>query len=143
MKSKLLFLALAVLTVISCTKSKLEPDLTSQQKIEKILLEMKALGDSKGKVIVFNLKDLEKENYSKYFEIKPYTEKIYAFNHPDSEPNTDNYTVTCTWSDGSQTTTECGADARCAGAATWDCLDNGGCATVCNARISYKPTKLL
>lgn len=132
------------LILISCTDSA-NSDLEKEksQKIEKLLLEMKTLGDAKGKVVVFKLENLDKEDYSELIEVVPYTKKVYTFNHPDVEPNTDNYTVTCNWGDGSQTITECGSDAACAGSATWNCVENGGCATICNAKIMYKPSNLL
>ena len=79
--------------------------------------------------------------------LKLYKRKILDFNAGRDTSKLlgpgDNYVVTCTWGDGTSTTTNCGESASCAGAATWKCLDEGGCARVCNARIRYTPGKII
>ncbi|WP_155839650.1 hypothetical protein [Aquimarina latercula] len=153
---KLISIFCLMLIIISCTKEEdtttnpdnnvvlLEGNEISQKTIDDIVAEMKSIGDSQGKTIEFELKHLTKPDYHKYFKIQELTQKIMIFNNADKPESFlaksgDNYTVTCTYGDGSTETTECGASVRCAGAATWACIDNGGCATVCNARISYTP----
>jgi hypothetical protein len=115
-------------------------DITSQS-IKKVLNEMKSLGDNENKVVTFELKNILKKDYKEHFKLINYSQKVLAFAAGTNRETIkkDNYTVTCTWGDGSTKVTECGANVGCAGQATWDCLENGGCATICNAKITYKP----
>ena len=117
-------------------------DNTEQSKIELLLNKMKEIGDTKGKIVKFNFENFNKENYLNLIEVSSHSREVFMFNNPKIDPIEDNYTVTCYWGDGTETVTECGNDVRCAGSATWDCLDNGGCARVCNARITYVPSNL-
>lgn len=114
----------------------------SKDAIENIISEMKDLGDSQEKIIVFETKNILSPNPSEYFKILNVSKKAYIFSTGSSKvflgPD-DNYTVTCSYSDGETVVTECGNDVACAGSATWECTENGGCATICNAKITYIP----
>lgn len=131
------------ISIISCsnTRDVDKSDVTIKD-IEKVLENMKSLGDSEGKIVSFELKNIIKEDYKKHFNLIENSKKILDFATGTIKKRTlqeDNYTVTCTWGDGTTKVTKCGANVGCAGQATWDCLENGGCTTICNAKITYKP----
>lgn len=125
-------------------KSSLNVNHSSGEKISLLLEEMKILADSRQKIVVFELSNLEEDNYITHIRVLENSSKIIEFsrgldkNFKSFGPD-DNYTVTCTYSDGSTVVTECGQSTYCAGEATGACLDSGGCATVCNSKITYYP----
>lgn len=133
----------------SCTNNEevsIDSNSKIQENINSVLAEMKSLGDSQGKIIVYEVKNISKKDYQKYFEVIKNSKKVLDFalgsdSNQRKGPG-DNYTVTCTWGNGETTVTECGESTSCAGQATWDCLENGGCATICNAKITYTPSKI-
>ena len=114
----------------------------SKNTIENIISQMKNLGDSEEKIIVFETKNITSNKPSEHFKILDISKKAYMFASGSSKtflaPDED-YTVTCTYSDGETVVTECGNDVACAGSATWECTESGGCATICNAKITYIP----
>ena len=138
-----LIYVLIMSTSVSCTDKeevKTGANSVNQKMIETILVEMKTLGDAQGKIIEFDVKNISKKDYRNHFEILKNSKKILDFASGSSEKRKeDNYTVTCTWGNGTTKVTECGSNVGCAGQATWDCLENGGCATICNAKITYTP----
>jgi hypothetical protein len=141
---KIMYVLCFSMLFIACSQEEENSTNEIQQKdIESILLDMKKVGDAEGKIVVFKLENFEKGNYIKNFELIENTKKVMAFaqgsNDLSKSPG-DNYTVTCTWGNGDTKVSECGEDVGCAGAATWDCIDNGGCATICNAVITYTPS---
>ena len=141
---KVLYLLCLIAFLTSCSeKEHANSNEISEAEITNILTEMKSLGDSQGKIIKFEMKNLKEKNYSKYFDVVDNSDKVMAFaKGQDFQKNGgpgDNYTVTCTWGSGEPVVTECGESVSCAGQATWDCLENGGCATICNAVITYVP----
>lgn len=118
-------------------------DEIQQKDIENILSDMKKVGDAEGKIVVFEMKNFDKKDYAKSFELIENTEKVLAFasgSNDISKSPGDDYKVTCTYGNGETEVTECGEDVGCAGAATWKCLDSGGCATICNAVLTYTPS---
>lgn len=129
---KTLYFVCLILLSVSCSeKDDTNTGEISQVDIEEILTEMKSLGESEGKIIVF--------------EIIENSEKVLAFatgQDINKRGLGDNYTVTCTWGNGESEITECGESVPCAGQATWDCLENGGCATICNAKITFTPANI-
>lgn len=150
-----LYLILLVFFLSSCTNNnneevniddKIESDVSVNKKqIEDILTQMKSLGNSQGKIIVFELENIIKEDYKKYFKIIQNSKKVLDFaSGSDSSlmQKKDNYTVTCNWGNGESEVTECGESVACAGSATWDCLENGGCATICNGKITFVPANI-
>lgn len=132
----------------SLTKKHIEIDgiTLTQEKIEAVISEIKSLGDSQGKIIVFRVENILKKDYQKYFQVIKDSKKVLIFsagsNNYSKTGSGDNYTVTCNLPDGQTTVTECGEDVGCAGHATWECLEHGGCATICNAKITYIPSKI-
>lgn len=113
----------------------------NQTDIEKMLVEMKRLAESKGKMVTFEMKNFKKKDYKQHFEVIENSERILAFalgTENQLKKDEENFTVTCTWGNGEVEVTECHS-LSCAGQATWDCLDEGGCATVCGAKITYIP----
>ncbi|QHI36469.1 hypothetical protein IMCC3317_18320 [Kordia antarctica] len=141
---KIMYLVcLLVLTVACSDTEETNSNNIQEATIEKILQDMKKVGDAKGKIVVFEMKNYKGQDYKEHFELIENSTKVLAFAtglKNNSKSPGDNYTVTCTWGDGDTTVTECGESAGCAGQATWDCLENGGCATVCNAKITYTPS---
>lgn len=137
------FICLLVLTVACSDTEETTSNEIQEATIEKILQDMKEVGDARGKIVVFEMKNYNGQDYKKHFELIENSTKVLAFATGLKNNNTspgDNYTVTCTWGDGETTVTECGENVGCAGEATWDCLNNGGCATICNAKITYTPS---
>ena len=143
---KTLYFVCLILLLVSCSeKDDTNTDEISQVDIEEILTEMKSLGESEGKIIVFEMKNFKEKDFTKYFEIIENSEKVLAFatgQDINKRGPGDNYTVTCTWGNGESEVTECGESVACAGQATWDCLENGGCATICNAKITFTPANI-
>ena len=148
---KLLCLLLFAVWITSCTQEQDKATVensnsVTKKNVEDVLAQMKSLGDAQGKIIVFEVENISKEDYKKYFEVIKNSKKVMDFaSGTDSSSRKapeDNYTVTCTWGNGETMVTECGENVGCAGAATWDCLENGGCATICNARITYTPANI-
>ncbi|MEP0266081.1 hypothetical protein [Dokdonia sp.] len=152
LSARLLFI-LSLILFFSCSEketvvdgelsqSKIIQNDVSKSTIEGIISEMKNLGDSQEKIIVFETKNIISDNPSEHFKILNVSKKAYIFSTGSSKaflgPD-DNYTVTCSYSDGETVVTECGNDVACAGSATWECTENGGCATICNAKITYIP----
>jgi len=140
--------ALIAFFIISCSKEKdvhNNVNEVNQKKIETILNQIKSLGDSQGKIVVFKLENASKKDYQEYFEIiensKDVLEFTLGFDSKLQEDKQATMTVTCTWGNGETEETVC-TNLACAGQATWDCLENGGCATVCNTRIVYIPSKI-
>lgn len=155
--NKLFFLPfLAIILVASCSEKDNEANIfeanrsaeieITQNQINDVFAEIKSLGDSQGKIITFDIKNLTNKNYQKHFKVVQNSKKVMdftlGFDSSQKDPE-DNYTVTCTWGDGKTEVTECGSDVGCAGQATWDCLDLGGCAAICNARITYVPATII
>lgn len=141
-----IILILLMIISVSCTKAEETSNHDfSQTDIEKMLVDMKRLAESKGKIVTFEMKNFKKKDYTQHFEVIENSSKVLAFaSGSDSNWNKkeDNYTVTCTWGNGDVETTECGNSPGCAGQATWDCLEEGGCATICNAKITYTPSNI-
>ncbi|MEM6718643.1 MAG: hypothetical protein AAF611_04995 [Bacteroidota bacterium] len=115
-----------------------------QKDIEKVLADMKKVGDAEGKIVVFKMKDFDKHTYAKNFKLIENSRKVIAFATGSRDFSklslSGNYQVTCTYGNGEVEVTDCGEDEVCAGIATWECVDNGGCATICNAVIMYTPS---
>lgn len=143
---KTLYFVRLILLSVSCSeKDDANTNEINQVDIEKVLTEMKNLGESEGKIIVFEMKNLKEKDYAKYFEVIENSEKVLAFascQGINKRGPGDNFTVTCTWGNGESEVTECGESVSCAGQATWDCLENGGCATICNAKITFTPANI-
>ncbi|MFD0862173.1 hypothetical protein ACFQ1M_08125 [Sungkyunkwania multivorans] len=142
-------LCLTFIILLSCSnieEEALGDDDITQKRIESTLMQMKSLGDAQGKIVKFNMEHLYENSYQKHFEVVANSKKVLDFaaggdsSHSRRE---DNYTVICFWGNGDSTVTECGDDVGCAGAATWACIQDGGCAKVCNGRISYVPKTIL
>lgn len=150
-----LYLILLVIFCISCSENEVsleDASFENQNRIiqkghtknllSDLILEMKLLGDQNESIIVFETKNIMSSNPLEHFKILDISKKAYLFNSGNSKaffgPD-DDYTVTCSYSDGETVVTECGNDVLCAGNATWDCTESGGCATVCNAKITYIP----
>ncbi|MAQ76575.1 MAG: hypothetical protein CL613_09610 [Aquimarina sp.] len=144
-------LSLLFINFYSCTKEETETSVDetaiTQKQIEKVYEEIKSLGDSQGKIVTFELSNLSDPDYQQHFKVLENSKKILDFNAGADTSKLlgpgDNYVVTCIFGNGETETTECGESAACAGAATWKCLDEGGCARVCNARVRYTPGKII
>ncbi|AXG67829.1 hypothetical protein KORDIASMS9_00011 [Kordia sp. SMS9] len=147
MKNYLKFTYLLCFSVLLFGCSENEEDIITeeiqQKDIKNILLDMKKVGDAEEKIVVFEMKNFDKKNYEQHFELIENSKKVIAFATGSSDfrksPG-DNYKVTCTYGNGETEVTECGEDPGCAGDATWKCLASGGCATICNAVITYTPS---
>lgn len=122
-------------------------DISSEQlklRIDNVVSEMKAIGTESGKIVKYKFENLKKDDYMSYMVVLENTDKILSFvngTNPQNRGEGDNYVVTCTYGDGEIVTTECGENVGCAGQATWDCLEGGGCAGICNnkAELSFTP----
>ncbi|WP_204343855.1 hypothetical protein [Psychroserpens algicola] len=134
----------------SCDSSDSAKETLSEEqiklRIDNILSEIKAIGNESGKIVKYKFENLKKDDYMSYFDVLENSEKIIAFTNgtnPQAREEGDNYKVTCTYGDGEVVVTECGENVGCAGQATYDCLEGGGCATICNnkAELSFTPAQ--
>lgn len=144
--AKIILVVFLMAFMSSCTKTE-EEDISgiTQLEINNAIDQMKSLGDQKGKIVYFNVGNLLKEDYQNYFEVVEDSKKVLDFSSGSDtslQRAGDNYTVTCSWGNGESEVTECGSNVGCAGKATWECLENGGCATICNAKIMYIPSNI-
>ncbi len=139
-------LTFVLFSFISCQENT-SKELTNKNTLDKkalahIIKEMKIKADLSGKIVEFSLEYLKENTPEKHIKLKKNTDDIIAFASAakDYKYVGNSYMVYCSYTDGTVTTTNCGGDAGCAGAATWDCLDSGGCASICGqTKITYHP----
>ena len=112
------------------------------KQVEHFMDVARTLGRNAKDVVSF---DLVYDGKTKNFQMRnikvPYKNFI-PFGHT---PGTEKYTVSCAGGSAGGTTTECSGKV-CVGTAVKDCLDSGGCATVCASKtihIIYIPDNLL
>ncbi|WP_299335446.1 hypothetical protein [uncultured Psychroserpens sp.] len=145
-----LLLCAFALNFTSCEKESNPENISSEElrlRIDKVVSKMKVLGDENSKIVTYEFANLKKDDYLGFIEIIENSAKVMDFVNGTENLNRgpgDDYQVTCTYGDGESVVTECGEDVGCAGQATWDCLEGGGCANVCNnkAKITYTPNNI-
>lgn len=138
------FLALLFVSMLSCTESRddLEqtPEITENMILD-VLSELKSIGDKTELPVIFEFQDIHTSNraaYIKPLNMNKHELAFYMGTNKSFNSTRDGYTVTCTYNNGETEVTEC-PDTACAGSATWKCLRNGGCSTICNPQLMYIP----
>ncbi len=133
-KNPTLLILLLAIFIVSCSKE----TISETNSIDTIIDEISEIATNENKVITYEILS-EKDGYS-FEKVNLETSKkfITNFEYNFSAARYSYVTIEC--SDG--TTTTCNADdGGCVGAAVRDCLDAGGCATVCRATVTYFPKK--
>ncbi|WP_196895979.1 hypothetical protein [Aureivirga marina] len=110
--------------------------------LDKILKEMREIGNKTGKMVTFQLKYLNEKDYRKYFKLTRTSKKKLAFikgkdiNHRLF--SNELYTITCYYGQEEVILYE-GENVGEAGKAARECLNDGGCVTTCLSNMSFAP----
>ena len=118
--------------------------------INQILEKITELGDTEGNIVTFEIRRFEddKEQFIlRNVVVEKDTEFLTSFMKGYDQKSFDlmrgKVTITCMLADGNAAQTSCGRkDGACIGKAVSECIDAGGCATVCSAKGTYIPENL-
>ncbi|TYC08431.1 hypothetical protein ES677_14465 [Bizionia gelidisalsuginis] len=118
----------------------------NNQSIDKIMSEITKLGNENEKAVAFQIVlengKFTKKNVKIVDDIKFINDFENGYNGTSNQLIQDTMQINCETEDGTITTYCDGDDGGCVGGAIRNCLDSGGCATVCGARITYIPKKI-
>jgi hypothetical protein len=106
--------------------------------IEQVLINMKRLGDAKGKMIVFQIDDYAKGDYIDKFKIIENTDKVLAFatgSDNITKVSNENYTITYHGNNIQNPVKDCGSNIQLAKASIKKYL-KGGASKI---KITYTP----
>lgn len=131
-----------ILLILGCKKiTKEEFNTSNQNKIEQVLEKMESVANSRGMIVVYKFKNIEKKNYLDYIEPQSYSKKAYLFNNPEAKLVSDRYAITCRSKKDSGVVKICSTKA-CVSATAWNCLYKKDCIEVCEVKITFIPSNL-
>ena len=134
--TSLLFSVMCIASSCAQKNSSLQKVYSAEEFIETILVEAQRVTGENALYIESEF-DVKSKTYSKvnFSVIEP---NFFVIDEFPKNVDVKKYIVTCTKGGKVTSTTECDGKFLC-GSAVYDCLNGGGCGTICSAPLVYLP----